>query len=158
MKQPGTLVEHEGDSYLLVEGGFDELTREVTLMVHPENALFTHDEHMRPLSWRDQGEWYPVARSGREQLVIQDPRHESHRDLVETIVERYLEARPATPDVAWIIATPRGYASSLEPMLPMGLAAAVYGASEGVKTLVIEQAGPGGQAATSSRIENGLVT
>ncbi len=39
---------------------------------------------------------------------------------------------------------------------PAGLAAAVYGASEGLKTLVIEPSAPGGQAGSSSRIENYL--
>jgi len=39
---------------------------------------------------------------------------------------------------------------------PAGLAAAVYGASEGLRTLVIEREAPGGQAGTSSRIENYL--
>jgi len=39
---------------------------------------------------------------------------------------------------------------------PAGLAAAVYGASEGLSTLLIEQEAPGGQAGTSSRIENYL--
>jgi thioredoxin reductase (NADPH) len=39
---------------------------------------------------------------------------------------------------------------------PAGLAAAVYGASEGLKTLLIERQAPGGQAGTSSRIENYL--
>ncbi|WP_271765440.1 response regulator [Aquimarina algiphila] len=39
---------------------------------------------------------------------------------------------------------------------PSGLAAAVYGGSEGLKTLLIEKHAPGGQAGTSSRIENYL--
>lgn len=39
---------------------------------------------------------------------------------------------------------------------PAGLAAAVYGASEGLKTLLVERRAPGGQAGTSSRIENYL--
>ena len=39
---------------------------------------------------------------------------------------------------------------------PAGLAAAVYGASEGLKTMVVERQAPGGQAGTSSRIENYL--
>jgi thioredoxin reductase (NADPH) len=39
---------------------------------------------------------------------------------------------------------------------PSGLAAAVYGASEGLQTLVVEREAPGGQAGTSSRIENYL--
>ncbi len=39
---------------------------------------------------------------------------------------------------------------------PSGLAAGVYGASEGLSTLVVEREAPGGQAGTSSRIENYL--
>jgi thioredoxin reductase (NADPH) len=39
---------------------------------------------------------------------------------------------------------------------PAGLAAAVYGASEGLRTLVIEPMAPGGQAGSTSRIENYL--
>ncbi|TAE24639.1 MAG: response regulator [Candidatus Kapaibacterium sp.] len=39
---------------------------------------------------------------------------------------------------------------------PSGLAAAVYGSSEGLKTLLVERHAPGGQAGTSSRIENYL--
>ena len=39
---------------------------------------------------------------------------------------------------------------------PAGLAAAVYGASEGLHTLVVERQAPGGQAGMSSRIENYL--
>ncbi len=39
---------------------------------------------------------------------------------------------------------------------PSGLAAAVYGASEGLRTIVVEREAPGGQAGTSSRIENYL--
>jgi len=39
---------------------------------------------------------------------------------------------------------------------PAGLGAAVYGASEGLKTLVVEKEATGGQAGTSSRIENYL--
>jgi len=39
---------------------------------------------------------------------------------------------------------------------PSGLAAAVYGASEGLRVIVVERHAPGGQAGTSSRIENYL--
>jgi thioredoxin reductase (NADPH) len=39
---------------------------------------------------------------------------------------------------------------------PAGLAAGVYGASEGLKTLLVEREAPGGQAGTTSRIENYL--
>ena len=39
---------------------------------------------------------------------------------------------------------------------PAGLAAAVYGASEGLRTVLLEREAPGGQAGTTSRIENYL--
>jgi thioredoxin reductase (NADPH) len=39
---------------------------------------------------------------------------------------------------------------------PAGLAAAVYGASEGIRTLLLDARGPGGQAGASSKIENYL--
>ena len=39
---------------------------------------------------------------------------------------------------------------------PAGLAAAVYGASEGLHTVIVEKEAPGGQAGMSSRIENYL--
>jgi thioredoxin reductase (NADPH) len=39
---------------------------------------------------------------------------------------------------------------------PAGLAAGVYGASEGLRTLIVEPIAPGGQAGSSSRIENYL--
>lgn len=39
---------------------------------------------------------------------------------------------------------------------PAGLAAGVYGASEGLRTLIVEPEAPGGQAGSSSRIENYL--
>jgi thioredoxin reductase (NADPH) len=39
---------------------------------------------------------------------------------------------------------------------PAGLAAAVYGASEGLRTILVERSAPGGQAGTSSNIENYL--
>src|SRR5262249_30171574 len=39
---------------------------------------------------------------------------------------------------------------------PAGLAAAVYGASEGLDVLILESTAPGGQAGASSRIENYL--
>jgi thioredoxin reductase (NADPH) len=37
---------------------------------------------------------------------------------------------------------------------PAGLAAAVYGASDGLKTVILDKSGPGGQASCTSRIEN----
>jgi thioredoxin reductase (NADPH) len=57
-----------------------------------------------------------------------------------------LPTEPAAPD----------YDTVIVGAGPAGLAAAVYGASEGLRTVVIEREAPGGQAGTSSRIENYL--
>ena len=48
-----------------------------------------------------------------------------------------------------------GYAATGDTS-PAGLAAAVYGASEGLRTLLLDRHAPGGQAGTSARIENYL--
>ena len=57
-----------------------------------------------------------------------------------------LQTRPSLPEYDTLIV---GGGSG-------GLAVAFYGASEGLRTLVIEPEAPGGQAGTSSRIENYL--
>ncbi len=49
-----------------------------------------------------------------------------------------------------------GYDTVIVGAGPAGLAAAVYGASEGLRTIVVEREAPGGQAGSSSRIENYL--
>lgn len=54
------------------------------------------------------------------------------------------------------IAQQRMYDVAIIGAGPAGLAAAVYGGSEGLNTLLIEKRAPGGQAGTSSRIENYL--
>lgn len=69
--------------------------------------------------------------------------------------------RPQTREVARLLGlqtTPRlaEYDTVIIGGGPAGLAAAVYGASEGLRTLVIEREAPGGQAGSSSRIENYL--
>jgi thioredoxin reductase (NADPH) len=69
--------------------------------------------------------------------------------------------RPATRDLAerlGLQTCPRldEYDTVIVGGGPAGLAAAVYGASEGLRTLVVEREAPGGQAGTSSRIENYL--
>jgi thioredoxin reductase (NADPH) len=70
-------------------------------------------------------------------------------------------ARPRLREVAerlGLPTTPAGtnYDTIIVGAGPAGLAAAVYGASEGLRTIVIEREAPGGQAGTSSRIENYL--
>jgi thioredoxin reductase (NADPH) len=81
----------------------------------------------------------PVVAWGRKLLM----RNPSNRDLAEALgIRQQLEHT-----VYDLIIVGAG---------PAGLAAAVYGASEGLNTVVLERAGPGGQAGRSMRIENYL--
>ena len=73
-------------------------------------------------------------------LVLRNP---SNRELAEKIGIR----RPVEQTV---------YDLAIVGSGPAGLAAAVYGASEGLKTIVLEHTAPGGQAGSSMRIENYL--
>ena len=70
-------------------------------------------------------------------------------------------SRPKTRDVARLLGLQTSarfaeYDTMIIGGGPAGLAAAVYGASEGLRTVVVEREAPGGQAGTSSRIENYL--
>jgi thioredoxin reductase (NADPH) len=72
-----------------------------------------------------------------------------------------LISRPQTRDVARLLGLQTAarlaeYDTLIIGGGPAGLAAAVYGASEGLRTVVVEREAPGGQAGTSSRIENYL--
>jgi thioredoxin reductase (NADPH) len=82
---------------------------------------------------------YPVALL-RDGTVLADP---SARDIANAI-GLCVSPKGTTFDVAIIGGG------------PAGLAAAVYGASEGLSTVLLEREAPGGQAGTSSRIENYL--
>ncbi len=66
---------------------------------------------------------------------------------IAELAERLGLRRPARFDVYDLVIVGAG---------PAGLAAAVYGASEGLSTALVESSAPGGQAGTSSRIENYL--
>jgi thioredoxin reductase (NADPH) len=70
-------------------------------------------------------------------------------------------AKPKPADVAEKVglkthATEEFYDLAIVGGGPAGLAAAVYGASEGLRTIMIEREAPGGQAGMSSKIENYL--
>ena len=73
-------------------------------------------------------------------LLLRNP---SNRELAEAIGIR----RPVEHTVYDLAVVGSG---------PAGLAAAVYGASEGLSTIVLEHTAPGGQAGSSMRIENYL--
>ena len=73
----------------------------------------------------------------------------------------WLLRNPSNTQLAERIGMKHTYTAALYDLViagagPAGLAAAVYGASEGLNTMVLEMLAPGGQAGTSSRIENYL--
>ena len=79
----------------------------------------------------------PVVVFGSEPLL----RNPSTRALADLVGVR----RPLTQQVYDLVIVGGG---------PAGLAAAVYGASEGLRTVILERMAPGGQAGSSMRIEN----
>src|SRR4029077_1209347 len=81
----------------------------------------------------------PVVAWGRKLLR----RNPSNRELAEMLGLR----RPLEQQMYDLVVVGAG---------PAGLAAAVYGASEGLRTVVLECTAPGGQAGRSMRIENYL--
>ncbi len=80
---------------------------------------------------------------------------------VVVFADGQVRARPSHAELAIQLGLPSAPKADLYDVVivgagPSGLGAAVYGASEGLKTLLIERGAPGGQAGTSSRIENYL--
>jgi thioredoxin reductase (NADPH) len=74
---------------------------------------------------------------------------------------RYVLRNPSIAELAGCLDLNIGDDKSVRDIIvigagPAGLAASVYAASEGLRTLVIEKSAPGGQAGSSSKIENYL--
>ena len=105
--------------------------------------------------------WLDVA-GGEEALKLLEERRLDPEKLPvvlfpdgSALVDPELEALAAKVGLS-VQATQEFYDLIIVGAGPAGLAAAVYGASEGLRTLVIEPEAPGGQAGTTSRIENYL--
>ena len=108
-----------------------------------------------PYQWQD-----VEASEEARQLVAQADDGEPRLPLVVFPDGTYLEA-PENVEVAEKVGLRTRAERPFYDLIivgggPSGLAAAVYGASEGLKTVLIEREAPGGQAGTSSRIENYL--
>lgn len=105
-----------------------------------------------------------------EFLVVDDPATRDRVSALEHFGRAYplvqlpdgrVLAQPSTRELANAVGLQTSPRSDTYDVIiigggPAGLAAAVYGASEGLRTILIEREAPGGQAGTSSRIENYL--
>jgi thioredoxin reductase (NADPH) len=108
-----------------------------------------------PYQWQD-----VEASEEARQLIAQADSGEPRLPLVVFPDGTYLEA-PENVEVAEKVGLQTRAERPFYDLIiigggPSGLAAAVYGASEGLRTVLVEREAPGGQAGTSSRIENYL--
>lgn len=105
--------------------------------------------------------WMDVERDADAQALL-EAGNVSIEDLPVLFFEDGSVLRnPEPPQVAGKLGRPLLAAFDVYDLVivgagPAGLAAAVYGASEGLRTLLLDRHAPGGQAGSSSRIENYL--
>ncbi|MBX7489530.1 FAD-dependent oxidoreductase [Qipengyuania sp. GH25] len=90
----------------------------------------------------------PLAGAQSLPAVVFPDGNVMHNPSIMDLADRLGLTTPLDPDDVWDVA--------IIGAGPAGLAAATYAASEGLRTIVIEMLAPGGQAGTSSRIENYL--
>lgn len=105
--------------------------------------------------------WYDVETSEEGQSLLANNTIETKDIPVLFFEDGSFLKDPKIEDVAKKLGlSPKASADMYDVVIigagPAGLAASVYGSSEGLKTLLIERKAPGGQAGTSSRIENYL--
>ena len=105
--------------------------------------------------------WLDVERDGEARELLAVIGVDAERLPVALLEDGSILERPTTLELAerlGISAQPIGdhYDLVIVGGGPAGLAAAVYGASEGLRTVMVEREAPGGQAGQSSRIENYL--
>jgi thioredoxin reductase (NADPH) len=109
---------------------------------YPHRVLSGDDEEARSLMRRCEAEHAALP------LVILPDDTPLHNPPTAALADALGLTEPFDPDHVYDLAVVGAG--------PAGLAAGVYGASEGLDTIVIEGMAPGGQAGTSSRIENYL--
>ena len=105
--------------------------------------------------------WLDIERDGEARELLTVAGVSADRLPVALLEDGTILERPTTLELAerlGISAQPVGdhYDLVIVGGGPAGLAAAVYGASEGLRTVMVEREAPGGQAGQSSRIENYL--
>jgi thioredoxin reductase (NADPH) len=105
--------------------------------------------------------WLDIERDGEARELLQVAGVDPERLPVALLEDGTVLERPTILELAERLGVVAAPAQSHYDLVvvgggPAGLAAAVYGASEGLKTVLVEREAPGGQAGQSSRIENYL--
>jgi len=105
--------------------------------------------------------WLDVERDGEARELLQVAGVQPDRLPVALLEDGAVLERPTIMELAERLGVLGAPAQDHYDLVvvgggPAGLAAAVYGASEGLKTVLVEREAPGGQAGQSSRIENYL--
>jgi thioredoxin reductase (NADPH) len=105
--------------------------------------------------------WLDVERDGEARELLRVAGVDSERLPVALLEDGTVLERPTILELAERLGVSGTPAQEHYDLVvvgggPAGLAAAVYGASEGLKTVMVEREAPGGQAGQSSRIENYL--
>jgi thioredoxin reductase (NADPH) len=105
--------------------------------------------------------WLDVERDGEARELLQVAGVDAERLPVVLLEDGAVLERPSVLELAERLGVAGRPAQEHYDLVvvgggPAGLAAAVYGASEGLKTIMVEREAPGGQAGQSSRIENYL--
>jgi thioredoxin reductase (NADPH) len=106
-----------------------------------------------PMHWED------VESSPDARLMLEEFKVDENETPVVVTPGGVVLRKPTTLELASALGVLRPVEDAIVDVVivgsgPAGLAAAVYGASEGLSTLVVDEEAPGGQAGTSSRIEN----
>ncbi|TMM00653.1 MAG: response regulator [Actinobacteria bacterium] len=105
--------------------------------------------------------WLDVERDGEARELLQVTGVDAERLPVVLLEDGTILERPTVLELAERLGVAGRPAQDHYDLVvvgggPAGLAAAVYGASEGLRTVMVEREAPGGQAGQSSRIENYL--
>jgi thioredoxin reductase (NADPH) len=107
------------------------------------------------------GRWLDVERDGEARELLRVVGVDGERLPVALLEDGSVLERPTVLELAERLGVSHQPAQDHYDLVivgggPAGLAAAVYGASEGLRTVLVEREAPGGQAGQSSRIENYL--
>jgi thioredoxin reductase (NADPH) len=121
----------------------------------------THDLRDFMARNRVPGRWFDVERDAEARQLLEVAGVDDGRLPVVLMEDGSVLEQPSVLELAERLGVTGAPASDHYDLVivgggPAGLAAAVYGASEGLRTVLVEREAPGGQAGTSSRIENYL--